>query len=143
MEFLFQETQTTSLNMAITNPLAPHLSPKTSVDGLTLFSNTIGTVIGWLFLSGILIFVLFFLINAIKYIASQGDKASIESARNGLLQALVGLVVLFSLFAILKTLQLVFGVCLLQLPIPVLGQPTIGGDCSDPGIPRLLSPPSG
>lgn len=113
----------------LTNPLAPKASPINTTQGVDQFSQFIQTIIGWLFVSGVLVFILFFLINAIKYIASQGDKQSVESARMGILQAVIGIVVLFGLWAVLRLIQQVFGVCMLDIPIPVIGQ-TVGG-CSD------------
>lgn len=121
---------TTLLTQArLNNPLSPRVTPTSQNQGVSIFSDFIVTIIGWLFLSGILVFVLFFFINAIKYIASSGDKQGIESARMGIIQGVVGLVVLFALWAILRVLENVFGVCLLQIPVPVLGE-TISGSCN-------------
>lgn len=106
----------------LTNPLVPRLSPSNTAQGAVLFSKTIATVVGWLFTIGILAFIFIFLINAIKYIISQGDKNGVEAARNGLVQALVGLLLLFALFAILKLIENLFGVCILEIQIPIVGQ---------------------
>lgn len=106
----------------LTNPFAPNLSPTDGGQGADKLSSLIGLVIQWLFVSGILIFILFFFISAFKWMTSQGDKNSLENARQGLLHAIVGLVILFSLFAILKVFETVFHVCVLQIPIPVFGE---------------------
>lgn len=117
------------LAQRIKNPLGDQLSPKSSADGVTSFSNFLSTIVGWLFVVGILAFVLFFFINAFKYIASQGDKQGIESARQGLLHALIGLIILFGFYALLLLIQQVFGVCMLKIVVPVLGQ-TVSTSCN-------------
>lgn len=104
-----------------TNPLSKKLSPSYT-QGPTAFSNFISVVLGWFFVAGILIFILFFLINAFKYITSQGEKAALESARMGLLHAAVGLVILFGLFALLRVIETTFGVCTINIPIPIIGE---------------------
>jgi hypothetical protein len=121
------------------NPTIPNLSPATEQQGATKLSDLIGIAIQWLFIAGILIFILFFFISAFKWITSQGDKNSLENARQGLLHAIIGLVVLFALFAIIKLLETVFGVCLFSIQIPVFGAPAGSGRCGF-GSPNPLPP---
>lgn len=106
----------------LTNPAAPGLSPSSTDAGAASFSNLIGVVIGWMFTVGLILFIFFFLISAIKWISSQGDKNAIESSRQGIMQALIGVVVLLSLFAFLKLIESVFHVCVLQITLPIFGE---------------------
>lgn len=116
----------------LNNPVAPKLSPSTTDAGAQGFSSLIGVVIGWMFTVGLILFIFFFLINAIKWIVSQGDKNSIEGARTGILQAVLGVVVLLSLFAVLKLIETIFHVCVLQITLPIFGE-TVSRSCGGPG----------
>ena len=64
----------------------------------------------------ILIFIL--VIGGIKWILSGGDKAHTEGARNQITAALVGLVIVFSAWAIIQLINTFFGVNILQLDLP-------------------------
>lgn len=57
------------------------------------------------------------LLGAITWIGSGGDKAAIEGARGRITQALIGIVVLFSVFAIIKLIEGLFGIKILTLDI--------------------------
>lgn len=80
-----------------------------------------GMVSGFLKLILILAGLAFFFIlvwGGIKWIMSGGDKAHTEGARNQITAALVGLVIVFSAWAITALLNTFFGVDILQLTIP-------------------------
>lgn len=98
----------------ITNPIVPKLTGQQPV---AQFSNIIATIIFVLLVGGVLIFVIYFLIGAIRWITSGGDKGQLESARNQVLHAVVGLIVLFSLFAILGLIQTLFRVNILNIDV--------------------------
>lgn len=65
-----------------------------------------------------LVFFFILVVGGIKWILSGGDKAHTEGARNQITAALVGLVIVFSAWAIAKLLQAFFGINILQLDIP-------------------------
>lgn len=65
-----------------------------------------------------LAFFFILVIGGIKWILSGGDKAHTEGARNQITAALVGLVIVFSAWAIIALIKSFFGVDLLQLTIP-------------------------
>lgn len=65
-----------------------------------------------------LVFFFMLIIGGIKWIMSGGDKAQTESARNQITAALVGLVIIFSAWAILTLIKNFFGVDLFSLTIP-------------------------
>lgn len=71
-----------------------------------------------------LIFFFMLVIGGLKWILSGGDKGQTEAARSQITAALVGLVVLFSAWAITNLIQTVFGIEILNFTIPVL---TSGG----------------
>lgn len=101
----------------ITNPIAPKLSPSSGDAATGTFSGVLASVVGVLFVVGILLFVLYFIVGAYQWITSSGDQKGVEKARNSIIQAVVGLVVLFSLFALLRLVGFVFDINLLQLDL--------------------------
>ena len=99
----------------ITNPaLGPNLQGK---EGTTFFSELIPRFIGLGFLIGALVFFFIMIVGAIQWIASGGDKAAIESARGKLINAVIGIIILFSLFALVKILEGLFSIDILTLDI--------------------------
>ena len=65
-----------------------------------------------------LIFFFILVIGGIKWIASGGDKAKTESARNQITSALVGLVIVFAAWAIVALIKVFFNVDIFSLAIP-------------------------
>jgi magnesium-transporting ATPase (P-type) len=98
----------------ITNPVVPKIG--TEEPGAEL-SALIKVIISALFFIGALIFIIMFLWGGIKWITSGGDKAQLESARTTILNAVIGLVILFSLFAILSLLGTLFDIDIFQLSL--------------------------
>lgn len=79
-------------------------------DILTLFPQIISTIIGVLTASAILWFVIQFILGTIRWISSQGDAKTVESARMQITHAIVGLVLVFSALAILALIGTIMGV---------------------------------
>lgn len=70
-----------------------------------------------------IVFFFILVIGGIKWIASGGDKAQTESARNQITAALVGLVIVFAAWAIVALIKTFFGVDIFSLALPsVTGQ---------------------
>lgn len=104
----------------IQNPLAPKLSPASPDQAISQFSSLLQAMIGILIVAAAVVFFFMFLIGAIKWITSSGDKAQIESARATIMNALIGLVIALSLFAIIKLIETIFGFDILQINIGAL-----------------------
>ena len=85
--------------------------------GLTV-EGMISGFVGLILVIAGLAFFFILVIGGIKWILSGGDKAHTEGARNQITAALVGLVIVFSAWAIAKLLQAFFGINILQLDIP-------------------------
>lgn len=66
---------------------------------------------------GVLYFFFNFVLGAIAWINSSGDKQALETARSRIQNALIGIVVLFSVFAVLKFLEDFLGINILTLDI--------------------------
>ena len=72
---------------------------------------TLGLIIGVLF------FFFIIIIGAIQWISSGGDKNALEEAKHKITNAIIGFVILFSIFAILKLMENFFGISILTLDI--------------------------
>lgn len=117
------------LAQIINNPLAPKLSPGTSGEAVAGFERVLQTIISGMLIIGILLFFFSLIIGAVKWIVSGGDKNSVESARQTITHAIIGLVVLFSLFVVAKLIEGFFGVCLLRITIPGIDSMGSGPSC--------------
>lgn len=60
-------------------------------------------------------------IGGVKWILSGGDKAATESARNTITAALVGLLIVFGSWAVIRLIEVFFGISILTLTIPTVG----------------------
>ena len=101
----------------ITNP-AFEGSPLGGIaTGKEFFQKLIPNLVGLAFVVGAIIFFFIMIIGAIQWISSGGDKTAIEGARGKIVNALVGFVILLSLFALLKVIEGFFGIDILILDI--------------------------
>ena len=66
------------------------------------FGNVVGNVITLLFILAVLIALGFLIWGGIKWILSGGDKTNVEAARNTIVAAVVGLVIVFLAYFILN-----------------------------------------
>lgn len=101
-----------------------------SLNGVSFFQKLLPALIAGAFVAGVVIFFFMFLVGAIGWITSGGDKAKTEVARGRITNAIVGLVILLSLFAIVNLIETFFGINILRLN---LGPLFIGGSSSLPG----------
>lgn len=67
-----------------------------------------------------IVFFFILVIGGIQWIASGGDKAQTEAARNRITAALVGLVIVFAAWAILALINTFFGIDIFSLKLPEL-----------------------
>jgi hypothetical protein len=81
------------------------------------FNDLLPRLIGLSFVIGIVIFLFFMILGAIQWIISGGDKAALEGAKGKITNALIGIVILFSVFAILKIVEDFFGIDILSLEL--------------------------
>ena len=74
--------------------------------------------------------------GGIQYINAGGDKEGTDKARKKLTAALVGLAIVFSVYALLSIISTLFGVELLTLPIKPLINSGQTINCTDPRQPN-------
>ena len=85
--------------------------------GINFFGNLIPRLVTLGLIIGVLIFFFIMIIGAIQWISSGGDKNALEEAKHKITNAIIGIVILFSVFAILKLIENFFGVSILTLDI--------------------------
>ena len=84
---------------------------------MEFFNDLLPRLIGLSFVIGIVIFLFFMVLGAIQWIISGGDKAALEGAKGKITNAIIGIVILFSIFAILKIVEDFFGIDILSLEL--------------------------
>lgn len=83
--------------------------------GVLNFPGIIAILIRFMIIIAAVIFFFMLVIGGIRWIASGGDKAQTEAARNQITAALVGLVIVFAAWAIAALINAFFGVDILHL----------------------------
>jgi len=58
--------------------------------------------LSWLLVTAVILALIFLIWGGIKWITSGGDKAKVESARNTIIGAIIGLIVVFTSFLIIS-----------------------------------------
>ena len=95
----------------ITNPLLENLS---GLEGADYFSALIKSLIGLSFVIAAIIFIFIVIMGAIQWINSSGDKNAIQAAQSKITNAIIGLVILLSLYALLRVIGDFFGLEIFQ-----------------------------
>jgi hypothetical protein len=98
----------------ITNPVLESLGQKT---GLSFFQSFIPNLIGLGFVVGTIIFFFILILGAIQWISSGGDKQALEGARGKVTNAVIGIVILFSVFAVINIVEAFFKIKIMTLDI--------------------------
>ncbi len=88
-------------------------------------------IIRLLVIGAAVVFFFWLILGGIKWITSSGDKTKTEEARNQITAALVGLVIVFSAWAIAQLIKTLFGFDFFNLVIPSLKDI---GNPSSPGV---------
>lgn len=95
------------------------LQPASAGDGTFVTATTIPGLISYaislLFIIAAVIFFFMLLIGGLKWILSGGDKGQTEAARNQITAALIGLIIVFGAYAIVRLIDTVFGIDVLSL----------------------------
>lgn len=122
-------TATTGLALSVPQVFAANgnLNPCDKASGITeqlckAQDNSLGSIIGFavtiLFIVAVLIALVFLILGGIKWITSGGDKANVETARNQIIAAVVGLILVFLSFFILNLVLQAFNLSLFSLQLP-------------------------
>jgi hypothetical protein len=98
----------------IRNPLLGNISEK---PGLSFFQSFIPGLISLALVGGTIIFFFVLIMGAIQWITGGGDKQALEGARGKITNAVIGIVILFSIFAILNLIEIFFKIKIMTLDI--------------------------
>lgn len=102
----------------ITNPaINPKVGTGNGIDILQLFLRNFIQI---LFISGSAVAFFMLLLGAFDYITAGGEKEKTQNATKKITGAVFGLVLLFSIFAIITLVETIFGVSILKFSIPTL-----------------------
>ena len=88
--------------------------------GGKVLGGLLSGIIGLVFLLGFLLTLAYFLTGGIQWITSQGDKGALESARNKITHALIGLIIVAAAYAVFKLIGNFFGITLPNIKIPTI-----------------------
>lgn len=105
---------------AIINPVLPYT--QTGAIGSVVLGRLISNVIDGMLIIGVVISFIYLITGGFHWITSGGDKGNLESARNKIIHAMVGLIVLASAWAIMTLVGNFLGLDFTKLPIPSIDQ---------------------
>jgi len=88
------------------------------------FNGLVELAINFVLIIAAIAFFFMLVLGGIKWITSGGDKGKTESARSQITAGLIGLLIVFAAWAILKIIEAFFGVNLMQLNIGIGPSPT-------------------
>ncbi len=88
-----------------------------NMSGTSFVQKLVSGIVSFIFIIGTLVFFFVLITGAIKWISSGGDKQKVEEARGTITSAIIGLVILFATFAIIKLIETFFGISILTLDI--------------------------
>jgi amino acid transporter len=84
-------------------------------------ASTIQGIVVFLVILAVVIALIYLLYGGIKWITSRGEKTEVEAARNHIIAAIIGLIVVFLAVAILSIVLTVFGIDWKDLTLPKIG----------------------
>lgn len=91
------------LNGGVNPPAGSAVAPDTSIGAIVSF------MVGFLLTLAVLIALLYIVIGAFQWITSGGDKGKVEAARNHIISAVIGLVIIALSFVIINVVISVLG----------------------------------
>lgn len=84
----------------------------------TRLAEYIGTLLQAALIVGGLLVLAMLVFGGISYITSQGDKMQVDKAKNIITYALVGLIILVALIPVIKIIETVLGISILEIIWP-------------------------
>lgn len=98
------------------NPLVGNIASGTK--GTNVIQTFLGNGVTFAFGLGIVVLLAMLLIGAYEYITAGGDKEALQRSTKRMTQAMIGLLILFSIYLIANVVGMLFGINVLQLNIP-------------------------
>ncbi len=100
------------------------LGGSSNFSGITNFKpgNLISTGINLLLIGAALLSFIFLLVGGVQWILAGGDKEGTDKARKKITNALIGLAIVFSAYAIAFIIQALFGINIFQFTLKKIGE---------------------
>lgn len=106
----------------ITNPVLPgSLGSGGNSAGTNAIGMLIGNFIGAFIIFAFIVTVFYFLLGGFEWITSGGDKAKLQSARDKITNALIGMIIVGASWAIMTLVGGFLGIQFPELQIPTIG----------------------
>ncbi len=103
------------------NPVLPSQLGTLSPDaGGPAVGKLISAIVGFLLIFAFVLALIYLITGGIAWVLSGGDKANLEKARNKITQAIIGLIVVASAYAIFKLVGQFLGLDIGNLPFPTI-----------------------
>lgn len=110
-----------SLLAQIRNPVLPEkIGAKTNLTGGDVVGRFLSSIFGILLIFAFITAFGYLITGAFHWITSGGDKTHLENARNRITHAIMGLIIIASLWAVAKLVGDFIGIDFEKLPIPVI-----------------------
>jgi len=116
--------------LAIVNPVLPGLG---SLPGEVVLGNIISAVAGLFLVGGSITAFLYLLLGALNWITAAGDKTKLEKAQHEITQAIIGLIILVSVWALMLVIGKFTGIGFPTILIPTVNQVSTGGGSGGTG----------
>ncbi len=102
----------------ITNP---SIDPKIGTgEGSQVLPVFLALFIRLLYIGGVVVFTIMLLVGAVEYITAGGEKDKTSNAAKRITNALIGLFILFAVFAITSLVKVLFGIDVLNFILPTI-----------------------
>jgi hypothetical protein len=102
------------LKLLAADPITNPLIENNGLEGAGYFDALVKSLLGLSFVVASIIFIFIMVMGAIQWISSSGEKGAVQAAQSKITNAIIGLVVLLSLYAILKLIGDFFGLEVFQ-----------------------------
>ncbi len=109
-QLVFGQQGDEELNVLPPNNLLPRVTP----------GNLLQGVIRLILIAAFVVAFIILLVGGVRWILAGGDKTGVESARNMVTGALIGLVVVLAAFAIIRLVEIFFGIQIITGPTLVI-----------------------
>lgn len=113
---------TEKLLAQITNPaINPNMGTGGVEKGAIILGQLVSNLADGMLLFAFILAFMYLLVGGFSWITSGGDKANLESARNKIIHAIIGVIVIASVWAMITLLGKFLGLDIQKLPIPSFG----------------------
>lgn len=102
----------------INNPVIGNLG--TDTQGVETTASLLAIIIRLLVVVGAILMILYLIVGAINWISAEGKPEKLEKARNQIIQAITGMVILAAVIAIAFFIGNIFGLNLLNIDLPTI-----------------------